>query len=57
MKFINYLQSISEVGKYPLTSLVLFFLFFAALTIWVFKADKKYISNMKDMPFQGDDVV
>ncbi len=53
MKFINYLQSITGVGIYPLTSLIMFFLFFTILTIYVVKADKKYIQKMKNIPFPG----
>lgn len=55
MKFINYLQSITGVGIYPLISLLIFFVFFSALSIWVFKADKKYIDAMKHIPFSADE--
>jgi cytochrome c oxidase cbb3-type subunit 3 len=51
MKFINYLESITGVGIYPLTSLAVFFLFFSIVAIWALKADKGYIKEMKDMPF------
>ena len=51
MKFINYLQSITGVGIYPLTSLIMFFLFFTVLTIYVVKADKKYIQKMKNFEY------
>ncbi len=51
MKFIHYLETITGVGIYPLTSLFIFFLFFATVSVWALKADKKYISVMKNMPF------
>lgn len=51
MKFINYLESITGVGIYPLTSLAVFFLFFAVVITWSFKADKKYITSLKQIPF------
>jgi cytochrome c oxidase cbb3-type subunit 3 len=51
MKFINYLESITGIGIYPLSSLMIFFLFFAIMTTWVFKADKQYINTMKHIPF------
>jgi cytochrome c oxidase cbb3-type subunit 4 len=51
MKFINYLQSITGVSIYPLASLMIFFLFFTALTVYVVKADKAYINAMKLIPF------
>lgn len=51
MKFINYLESITGVGVFPLASLAIFFLFFAVVTTWSFKADKNYIKWMKELPF------
>ena len=55
MKFINYLKSINGVSIYPLTALILFFLFFTVLSIWVFNADKKYMITMKNIPFTGNE--
>lgn len=51
MKFIHYLETITGVGIYPLTSLTMFFLFFAVVSSWAYKADKKYINKMKQIPF------
>ncbi len=51
MKFIHYLETITGVGIYPLSSLFIFFIFFTAMTTWVLKADKKYITGMKNIPF------
>ena len=51
MKFIHYLEKITGVGIFPLTSLGIFFLFFTAMAIWSFKADKQYINAMKRIPF------
>jgi hypothetical protein len=53
MKFINYLQSISGIGIFPMISLFMFFTFFALVTIYVFKADKKYIEHAKNVPFEN----
>ncbi len=55
MKFIHYLENITGVGIYPLISLLVFFVFFSALIIWVFRADKAYINNMKHIPFPAND--
>ncbi len=55
MKFIHYLESIAGVGIYPLASLLIFFLFFTALTVWVLRADKKYIRALKQIPFPEKD--
>jgi len=54
MKFKNYLETITGVGIYPMVSLLLFFIFFAGLTIWAFRANKKYISYMKNMPIGNE---
>lgn len=56
MKFINYLESISGVAIYPLISLIIFFGFFTVLIIWVFRADKKYIDMLKNIPVDNNDV-
>lgn len=50
MKFINYLSGITDIGIYPLISLLIFFLFFTALIIYIFRADKTYLKYMSDMP-------
>jgi cytochrome c oxidase cbb3-type subunit IV len=53
MKFINYLQSITGIGIYPLISFVIFFLFFIGVTIFVIKADKNYIKRLSDIPLDN----
>lgn len=51
MKFKHYLESITGVGVYPLVSLLIFFTFFTVLTLWAVKANKGYISELKNIPF------
>ena len=53
MKFRHYLESISDIGIYPLSSLLIFFLFFTALTIWAIKANKEYIDEIKNIPIDN----
>ena len=53
MKFINYLKSIEGIGIYPLISLLIFFGFFATLLYMVFKADRKAIDKIKNIPFDN----
>jgi len=55
MKFINYLEKITGVGIFPLVSLMIFFVFFVLLLLWVFKADKKYMNMLNNLPFQGNE--
>jgi cytochrome c oxidase cbb3-type subunit 3 len=50
MKFINYLKSIDGVSFYPMASLILFTMFFGIVLFWVFKANKNYINNAKNIP-------
>ena len=50
MKFINYLEKISGVSVYALTSFLLFALFFLAVLFWAFKADKKMIEEISQIP-------
>ncbi len=53
MKFINYLESITGIGIFPMISLIIFFTFFAFVTLYVFKVDKKYIERAKNVPFNN----
>jgi hypothetical protein len=50
MKFINYLEKISGVSIYGLSSLVLFVAIFAIMLIWSIKADKKMIEEISKIP-------
>jgi cytochrome c oxidase cbb3-type subunit IV len=55
MKFINYLQSITGIGIYPLVSFLIFFLFFLGVAIFVIKADKTYIKTLAHIPLDTDE--
>jgi len=49
------LESIEGVEIYPIISLLIFFIFFAALFFWVFTAKKDYIKMVSDIPLELDD--
>lgn len=53
MKFINYLEKISGVDIYGLSSLSIFFLFFLAVLVWVLKSDKKKIEEISRIPLDN----
>ena len=53
MKFKYYLEHITGVGIYPMISLFIFVLFFAALTTWALKANKNYINEIKNIPLDN----
>lgn len=50
MKFIDYLQTITGVSIYPMISLVIFTVFFIFAAIWAFKADKKMMDHISQIP-------
>ncbi len=49
--FKNYLNGIEGIATYPVLSLVVFFLFFVAISIWLFRADKKHLDELAQIPF------
>jgi cbb3-type cytochrome oxidase subunit 3 len=53
--FRQYLDKIEGIGAYPLFSFIVFFVFFLAVTLWVFKADKKQLDEMSRLPLQNND--
>lgn len=50
MKFINYLENITGIGIYPLTSFLIFFLFFLAVGIYLLKAGRKHFDAVAQIP-------
>ena len=48
----NYLQSIEGIEIYPLISLAVFVLFFAAVIIWIVRVDKNYIKKMEELTLE-----
>ncbi len=59
MKFINYLESMTGVGIYPLTSLMIFFIFFIGVMFFVIKGRKEYFDTLSQLPLtsKNDDVL
>lgn len=50
MKFINYLEKISGVSIYGLSSFLIFGTFFLLVLFWSFKADKNLIEEIRQIP-------
>ncbi|MBX9783586.1 MAG: CcoQ/FixQ family Cbb3-type cytochrome c oxidase assembly chaperone [Chitinophagaceae bacterium] len=50
MKFVNYLEKISHISIYGLTSFMIFFIFFCAVFIWVLKSDKNEMKKISRIP-------
>ncbi|MBX3163497.1 MAG: CcoQ/FixQ family Cbb3-type cytochrome c oxidase assembly chaperone [Bacteroidetes bacterium] len=57
MKFINYLESITGVGVYPLISLMIFFLFFIAVGVYLIKGRKEYFDTLSQLPLNNSETL
>ena len=54
MKFKYYLEHITGIGMYPMASLLIFVVFFTALTIWAIKVKKSYITEVENIPLANN---
>lgn len=55
LKFIKqHMSSISGIEIYPIISFVMFFLFFMAVALWVWKGNKQYFEEMAKAPLDHD---
>ncbi len=52
MKFINYLESISGVSIFPMTSLLICFLFFVLVGIKVIMMNKTSMKEIMNLPLE-----
>ncbi len=48
-------RSIPNISIYPVISFLIFFLFFVCLLVWVFRADKKLMNKIKNIPIDNND--
>jgi cbb3-type cytochrome oxidase subunit 3 len=53
MKFINYLESVTGVGVYPLTSLIIFLVFFIGVAFFAIKGRKEYFDTLSRLPLNA----
>ena len=56
MQFINYLEKITGVDIFGLSSFMIFFIFFIVMGLWAWRADKKLIDVMKNIPLDGAEI-
>jgi cbb3-type cytochrome oxidase subunit 3 len=49
------LEKIEGIGIYPMFSFIVFFLFFLAVTLYVWKADKEKLDHISRLPLQNND--
>lgn len=52
MKFINYLERITNIGIFPLISLIIFFTFFVLVTVYVYRTPKKTMDQRGHLPLE-----
>lgn len=52
-KFVETLENITGVNIWALISFGIFFTFFIVMTIWVWKADKNLINELKQLPLDN----
>jgi cytochrome c oxidase cbb3-type subunit 3 len=53
MKFINYLEKVSNVSILGLTSFLIFFIFFCGIIIWLIRSDKKEMNEIGRLPLDN----
>lgn len=53
MDFIHYLERTTGVDIFGLSSFMIFFVFFVVMSVWAWRADKKLIDIMKQIPLDG----
>lgn len=54
MKFIHYLETISGVSIYALSSFIIFGVFFLLMLFWSIRADKKLIDKISRIPLDAN---
>ena len=57
MNFVNYVETITGVSIYGMVSFFIFFSFFLIMTIWAWKADKKLIDQINNIPLDDDTIM
>jgi cbb3-type cytochrome oxidase subunit 3 len=54
--FKQIFESMSNIGIFGLTSMILFFLIFIGVIVWTIRADKKYLKKMEHMPLDSSTI-
>lgn len=52
--FSEHLSSIEGIEIYPIISMIIFISLFLFTLVWVFRLDKKYISEMENLPLDSN---
>jgi cytochrome c oxidase cbb3-type subunit IV len=51
------LENTEGADVYAIIGLIIFILSFAGIVIWLFRADRKYITKMKNLPLEDDEQI
>ena len=54
MKFINYLESITGIGIYPLISFMIFFSFFVLVSAYLVKMGSRHFDRASSLPLDNE---
>ena len=55
MKFIHYIEKITNVDVIGVVSFLIFFIFFIAVAFWALRADKKLMNVLSQIPFDKNE--
>ena len=56
LKFIkHHMETIAGIEIYPIISFIIFFTFFIALIIYVYKVDKKVFNEISNIPLDSNE--
>lgn len=50
----EHISRIDGIAIYPIISLIVFSILFAATIVWVLRLDKKYLTRMENLPLDSD---
>ncbi len=50
--FKSYFNGIDGIASYPMLLLIVFFVFFAATMVYLWKADNSHMEYMREMPIK-----
>ncbi len=56
MKFINYLESMTGIGIYPLVSFLIFFFFFMVVSIYLLQAGRSHFEEVSRIPLEKENL-
>lgn len=53
--YMDILRAIAGIEIFPILSLLVFFVFFAAMLVWAARLDRRQLARHARLPLEGDD--